>query len=327
MRHNADVDNAPDQRIGDRERRAVDDRLQRAAGEGQLTLAEYGERSGQLWQARTRGDLESVTADLPPEASPPAPVAGQRARRVWAVLAENRMVGATRPGQQLQATGILGTAYVDLRQDDLPAHVDLRAVAVLGQVVVLVRPDVTVRLSGASFLGSREVELPGHAPATPMVDVAAYAVLGGVLIRVTPDSALTQAGGQLPARRERPRRRTLRRALVAAALAVGIGAGGVAVAGHSSDGRAVFGSTVVRATTKDSIDVGVLFGSVTVVVPDNARVENGGSVVFGSVNCDQACDLDRGGRVIHVTGSGGFGSVEIVTQSEYQASRDSGDGS
>jgi hypothetical protein len=314
-----DVDDLPEQRIGDRERRAVDDRLQRATGEGLLTLAEYDERSGQLWRARTRGELAAVTADLPPEPGPPPePSVGRPARKVWAVLSQDQLSGGVLPGQRLGAIAVLGTARVDLRQDDLPAHVDVRAVAVLGEVVVLVRPDVTVRLNGASFLGSREVQLPAHAPAAPVVSVAAYAVLGSVVIRSTPEAELERAPGNGPAARAgRSRSRPLRRALVAAALAVGIAAGGVAVIGHGPDGRAVFGSTVVRVNDKNSVDVGVLFGSVKVVVPNDARADTSGAVVFGSVDCNQACDQRVTRRVIHVHGSGGFGSVEVVTQSEY----------
>ncbi|MEP6696939.1 MAG: DUF1707 domain-containing protein [Pseudonocardiales bacterium] len=310
------MDNPPDHRIGDRERRAVDDRLQRATGDGLLTLSEYDERSGQLWQARTRSELDAVTADLPPEhVDQPAAAFGQPARRLWAVLSEDRMSGGVLPRQRLQATAILGSAEVDLRRDDLPAHVDLHVVGVLGEVVVLVRPEVTVRLSGASILGTRAVKLPGHAPGTPVVDIFAVAVLGSVVVQSAPDAAT----GQL-ARRDRAnvpvRRRRLLRAVGAVALAVGITAGGVAVVGHGSDGRAVFGSTVVQKSGQD-VDVGVLFGSVTVVVPDGARVDTSGTVVFGSLDCNQACEPGESGPVVHVRGSGGFGSVEIKTRSEY----------
>jgi len=319
-RHNAHVDNPPEHRIGDRDRRAVDDRLQRATGEGLLTLAEYDERSGQLWRARTRSELEAVTADLPPESGPPVPDTGQPgrpARRLWAVLSEDKMSGVVLPGQRLQATAILGSAQVDLRRDDLPAHVDLQVVSLLGEVVVLVRPDVTVRLSGASVLGSREVQLPGHAPATPVVDINAIAVLGSVVVRSTSETGAGEVATTGSSNRpERRRRRSLWRGLAAVALAVGITAGGVAVVGHGSDGRAVFGSTVVHKGAQD-VDVGVLFGSVTVVVPDNTRVVTDGTVVFGSLNCDTACSPDRGGPVVHVHGSGGFGSVDVQTQSEY----------
>lgn len=310
------MDNPPEQRIGDRERRVVDERLQRATGDGLLSLAEYDERSGQLWRARTHGELAAVTADLPPEQGPPAPLVARPARRVWAVLSEDKMSGVVQPGQRVQATAILGSAEVDLRRDDLPAHVDLRVVGVLGEVVVLVRPEATVRLSGASILGHREVQVPGHAPGRPVVDINAVAVLGSVVVRSTTDPEAAELAIGRPRRPDRVRRRYLWRGLAAVALAVGITAGGVAVVAHGADGRAVFGSTVVQQGTKD-VDVGVLFGSVTVVVPDNARVVSDGTVVFGSVNCDTACSPSQPGPVVHVHGSGGFGSVDVQTQSEY----------
>ena len=58
-------------RISDTERGAVQDRLSRAHDIGQLDLGEFDERVKSVWAARTRGELERVTADLP--APPPGP--------------------------------------------------------------------------------------------------------------------------------------------------------------------------------------------------------------------------------------------------------------
>ena len=62
----------PPLRVGDRERRAVDDQLQAAVGDGVLTLHEYDERSAVLWQARTRDELDGAGR---------RPAATQRRRR------------------------------------------------------------------------------------------------------------------------------------------------------------------------------------------------------------------------------------------------------
>lgn len=62
----------PDTRVSDSERNEVFDRLQRAVGEGRLTLAEFEERIGGVWAARTYGDLTSLTADLPEPSTPKA---------------------------------------------------------------------------------------------------------------------------------------------------------------------------------------------------------------------------------------------------------------
>jgi hypothetical protein len=56
-------------RISDAERGAVQDRLRRAHDVGQLDLGEFDERVKSVWAARTRGELERVTADLPAPAS------------------------------------------------------------------------------------------------------------------------------------------------------------------------------------------------------------------------------------------------------------------
>ena len=63
-----------DMRISDAERGVVQDRLRRAHGIGQLDLGEFDERVKSVWAARTRGELEHVTADLPE----PPPEPGRR---------------------------------------------------------------------------------------------------------------------------------------------------------------------------------------------------------------------------------------------------------
>lgn len=47
------------------EREAVVERLQDAAAEGRITMAELEERVEAAYSARTHGDLETLTADLP----------------------------------------------------------------------------------------------------------------------------------------------------------------------------------------------------------------------------------------------------------------------
>jgi ApbE superfamily uncharacterized protein (UPF0280 family) len=109
-----------------------------------------------------------------------------------------------------------------------------------------------------------------------------------------------------------PRRRR-RAVVVGAVLAAAALVGGSLAA---DDVTAVFGSRVVQlAPEQDDLEVGVLFGSVEVVVPDDARVSPRGVMVFGSTACDAACD-GTGTRPVTVGASGGFGSVDIVRQAE-----------
>jgi hypothetical protein len=52
-------------RAADSDRELVARRLQRALSEGRLDLHEFDERVGQVWAARTYGELARVTVDLP----------------------------------------------------------------------------------------------------------------------------------------------------------------------------------------------------------------------------------------------------------------------
>jgi N-methylhydantoinase A/oxoprolinase/acetone carboxylase beta subunit len=86
----------------------------------------------------------------------------------------------------------------------------------------------------------------------------------------------------------------------------------------ADDGGAIFGSRTVQvAEGHDRVEVGMLFGSVKVVVPDGVRVRQDGLVVFGSTECAEACRVTSGGREVVVDASGGFGSVEIYSSSEF----------
>jgi hypothetical protein len=60
-------------RASDADRQAVVDKLRKAHDDGRLTLGEYDERLQQAYAARTYGDLQLITADLPAVQYPPAP--------------------------------------------------------------------------------------------------------------------------------------------------------------------------------------------------------------------------------------------------------------
>jgi hypothetical protein len=62
-------------RVSDAERALVETRLRRAVEIGQLELREFDQRAALTWAARTRGDLDAVTADLGPLPAPTAPAA------------------------------------------------------------------------------------------------------------------------------------------------------------------------------------------------------------------------------------------------------------
>ena len=57
----------PEIRASDDDRQRVVEVLQRHTQVGRLSLDEFSDRVGDVWAARTLGDLAAVTSDLPPE--------------------------------------------------------------------------------------------------------------------------------------------------------------------------------------------------------------------------------------------------------------------
>jgi hypothetical protein len=175
-------------RASDAEREAAVERLRVATAEGRLTLGELTERTEAAYTATTRGELASITADLPagsrsPVASRPA---GQ-ADREWvvAVMGGSRRQGRWRVERPLAAVAVMGDVVIDLRGAEVPrGDVDITATALMGDVKVFVPDGVDVQLSGIAVMGDKRVEVrEGPAGQTaPRVVVRAIAVMGDVKV-------------------------------------------------------------------------------------------------------------------------------------------------
>jgi hypothetical protein len=80
-----ELEGAGGYRVGDADRNRTTDLLKEAHAAGYLTLEEVDERLGAALAARTRGELDRLVADLPPEwrasQGPPRPPAGPPGRR------------------------------------------------------------------------------------------------------------------------------------------------------------------------------------------------------------------------------------------------------
>lgn len=302
--------------------------LQAAVGRGRLSLAEYEDRSAQVWRVGTSAELATVTADLTASTSRPAiavPAPTRARQHTVAVFSENVTTGPV--SSPLAATAVFGSAVLDLRRTDLPDEVDVSAVAVFGETKVLVPRGAMVNTRGAAVMGDRSVRVDPAEPGAPIINVHATAVMGSVSIGHggggesagvslskddrTPDRGREHHGNVL----RRQHRRSLWGVLVPAVVvgAAAFGVTQVATADHGS----VFGSgSVTVQPGQSSVDVGTLFGSYKVIVPDDARVSTTGSMVFGSTECQAACSTTGTGPLITVHATGAFGSVEVLTQTE-----------
>lgn len=89
----------------------------------------------------------------------------------------------------------------------------------------------------------------------------------------------------------------------------------------AADGAAVFGNREITvAPDQDRVEVGMIFGSVDVVVPEGMRARPTGMTVFGSTDCALACTGT--GREVVVDATGAFGSVDILRPGEPEPGDD-----
>ncbi|MPZ95642.1 MAG: DUF1707 domain-containing protein [Propionibacteriales bacterium] len=187
-----------DLRVSHADRDRVAEQLRDAAGDGRLDLEELEERLERALTAKTYRDLEPLTADLPsaghavvrrPSTSPESTRIGgtPSQHRSQAILSESKRTGAWVVPASYAATAVLGQVEVDLRDASVEkSEIEIRCSSILGDIKVLVRPDVTVIDQLDTFLGEfrlrdkRRAELP---PAGgPVVRISGQAVLGSVTV-------------------------------------------------------------------------------------------------------------------------------------------------
>jgi Domain of unknown function (DUF1707)/Cell wall-active antibiotics response 4TMS YvqF len=179
---------APDLRASDADRDRVATQLREHLADGRLTLDEFTDRVDAVHAARTVGQLEELTRDLPSERPaalmPAAPASPSR----WsvAVMGENRLEGRWRAGEQVAAVAVMGESVVDFSRAQLDApDVVVTAFALMGEVEVVVPEGVDVELTGFALMGEKrdrtvDVEpLPG----APRIRVRAFALMGEVTVR------------------------------------------------------------------------------------------------------------------------------------------------
>jgi len=178
----------PELRVSDAEREATVVRLREAGGEGRLTLEELAERVEAADAARTRGELDTLTADLPEStawresATPDVP----RKERRWivAIMGGETRKGRWRPSRRTNAIAVMGGIDIDLREAQLADGAEILAIPVMGAVSITVPEGVSVEMSGFALMGGnsgpddRVLPLPN----SPVVRVRAFSLMGGVVV-------------------------------------------------------------------------------------------------------------------------------------------------
>ena len=195
---------APDHRLraADADRELVHQILSAAMTSGALTPSEYEERALKASTAKTFGDLDALTDDLPvgqlgvplPRPGDPYPTGVTRpgtgsgrkpVRHRLAIMSGSELKGHASVADQLEATAIMGGVEIDLREVEFTEPVlTVQCVAIMGGVDVIVPPDVTLEVGGLAIMGGFESKADGPGrPGAPTVRVTGFALMGGVDVK------------------------------------------------------------------------------------------------------------------------------------------------
>ncbi|WAC54460.1 DUF1707 SHOCT-like domain-containing protein [Gordonia sp. SL306] len=186
-------------RAADTDRELVHQILSAAMAGGSLSPAEYEERAGKAVSARTFGELDELTDDLPvgqlgvpmpfvgePSVSRVVPGSGRSpvAHR-FALMSAAEIKGTVVVADSITATAIMGSVEIDLREAEFTAAVlTIRCTAIMGAVDITVPPDVAVEVNGWPIMGGFGGRASGPGmPGAPTVRVVGFALMGGVEVK------------------------------------------------------------------------------------------------------------------------------------------------
>ncbi|MEU5691147.1 DUF1707 domain-containing protein [Actinosynnema sp. NPDC020468] len=187
-------------RASDADREKVAQVLQQAHGEGRLDLHELDERLGQVYAARTYGELVPLTADLgmiaPPLTTPlPVHQTNSPAARIGGVPGSSSSIaiwsGVNRKGDWVvpehhTVVAIMGGVELDFSTARFEkAETTINIFAFWGGVEIYVPEDVTVRVDGSGIMGAFEdsTHKTPTIPGGPVVRITGLAMMAGVEVR------------------------------------------------------------------------------------------------------------------------------------------------
>jgi class 3 adenylate cyclase len=186
------------QRVADADRDRTVTALRENVVDGRLTLDEFSERVGLALEARTRGELEAVMADLPRPAVEEPGLPARTARR-WhvALMSGHSTKGRWRISGRTKTNvvAVMGGCDIDLRRAEIDGPVVvISAVAFWGGVKIIVPEGFDVELQGFSFMGGRSMRLRDvpRVPGSPRIIIRAFACMGGIEVRSRPNRSARQ---------------------------------------------------------------------------------------------------------------------------------------
>ena len=155
-----------------------------AAGEGRLTLDELAERLDRAFAAKTRGELEPLTTDLP---GAPLPGGAKPRRWIVGIMGGGTHAGRWRIAPRSTVVNLMGGADLDLTRATVEEmETEITVFSLMGGSDIVVPPGVRVELSGFALMGGNDLKLADASPpalGAPVVRVRAWSIMGGTDVK------------------------------------------------------------------------------------------------------------------------------------------------
>jgi len=204
-------DQLPELRASDSDRERTVEVLRHAASDGQLTVDELEERVSAAYAARTKRELEQLTADVSPALTPATDSnltikEGPGGDRwVISIMGGHDKRGRWRVAPKCTVLNIMGGSDIDLNDAELSQPVtEISMYSIMGGGEIRVPHGVEVHVSNFALMGGNDVTLGDEkAPhGAAVIRIRLISIMGG--------SAVTR--GRKPTKEERKRERELRKA-------------------------------------------------------------------------------------------------------------------
>ncbi|MCW0216283.1 MAG: DUF1707 domain-containing protein [Pseudonocardia sp.] len=176
----------------DPQRQAAQQQLERAVGEGRLTLDEFTDRAGRVWSADSEAALTRTVADLP------ARIVGQSTparSTIIGLIGDISRRGRWSLRRRTTAVLLIGDVELDLRTATLAPgdeqdvqDVQVTTWSVIGDVALTVPEGVEVEIGGFTIIGDRKLDLAPvpRVQGTPVIRIRVFSLIGDVKVRSAP---------------------------------------------------------------------------------------------------------------------------------------------
>ncbi len=187
------ADPHPELRASDADRERAVEVLRHAGSDGQLSVDELEERVSAAYAARTRRELEQLTADVTPapgyaeQRSDLAVTEGPGGDRwIVSIMSGHDRGGRWRIAPRCTVLNIMGGSDIDLNDAELSDRItQVNVYSIMGGADINVPHGVDVRVSNFAFMGGNDVRLGDERPPPggPVIHIRLISVMGGTSVR------------------------------------------------------------------------------------------------------------------------------------------------